>query len=132
MYRCKQDLFAYGQHRGVFKICPREGYLFYRQQDNIKLFFVPIHQLVAAKMAVSPDNNLSMFPNSAQTVYQPQQDFVNIGRFIPAPGTEHREYHFAAKSLKNKQWHITVFAVIVVEECAFLIAVGVKIAVIKV
>ena len=92
----------------------------------------PVHQLVGAEVAVAPDGDGDLRPCGTNGLDEPLQRVEYVGRLVPAPRLQQREYQTAAVALEYHQRHVAEAVVVGVEDGLLLLAVGVDVRVVAV
>lgn len=101
-------------------------------EADAPLLHRPVHELVAAEVAVAPDDDFGVLPALAQAGDQPDEQPGNVDGLVAAPRTQHGQYELAAQPLENEQRHVAILVVVIVEQGELLTAVGVRVGVVAV
>lgn len=67
-----------------------------------------------------------------QFLYEANHQTCDIGTFVGATWSENRKYKFSTVSLKDKQGHVTVFMIVIIEQCELLGTICVGIAIVEI
>ena len=86
-------------------------------EAHIKMRLRPVHELMAAEVAVATKFDDCMWPRLVQTLDYPVQYAEDIQRFVTSSGPKQRKDEFAVHAVEDYQRHIAVFIVIVIEQC---------------
>lgn len=99
---------------------------------HIILCLHPIHELVAAELAVTAKDYLRSRPSLTYPVDQAAHKAADVGAFVHTAGTEHGQDEPPCRRVEGQHGHVAELTVIVVEKRQLLRPVGVRVRVVQV